>query len=381
MKGAVLSVQDNLETTIIDFLKETLERDLVQAVIVPKRVPSGDSFAYLVVRDPAILEGASPLPPVIPVQGANAVSSLTRTGKNQKKILAVMHPCEIRAAIELNKLKQADLDNLLFLSFDCPGVMPLSLYSESPEKNDQIFGESFQDRNSESMRPVCRMCTEFSRPASDIHIGLLGAEEGKVYLSPVSPEGERVMNSLDLKLDFLLEGWEKEVEALKNERRETRKTSYEALSLKIKGPDKLAETFSGCINCHNCMRVCPICYCRQCYFESDALKLPPENYLLRAEKKGSLRLPAETLFFHLGRMSHMILSCVSCGACEDACPMDIPVAQVFSLVADDAQRLFNYEPGRDKQEPLPTVVYREEEFREVEKPYSETYLKGESKNV
>ena len=77
----------------------------------------------------------------------------------------------------------------------------------------------------------------------------------------------------------------------------------------------------------------------------------------------------------------MILSCVSCGACEDACPMDIPVAQVFSLVADDAQRLFNYEPGRDKQEPLPTVVYREEEFREVEKPYSETYLKGESKNV
>jgi formate dehydrogenase subunit beta len=121
------------------------------------------------------------------------------------------------------------------------------------------------------------------------------------------------------------------------------------------------------------MRVCPVCYCRQCYFDSEAFKLPPENYFERARKKGSLRLPADTLLFHLGRMSHMVLSCVSCGTCEDACPMSLPVGQIFSLVADNAQRQLNYDPGRSREDPLPASVYQEEELEDVEKPYVETY--------
>lgn len=382
MKGAALSVQKNLEATIINFLKEVLDKDCIQAVILPRRVPSGDSFAYLVIQDKSLLDGAAPLPPIIPVQGAKAISSLTRTGKNPKKILAVMHPCEIRASIELNKLKQTDLENILFLSFDCPGVLPLGFYLENPEKNEAIFREAFENRDSNVMRPVCRMCTEASNTAaSDLHIGHWGSNGDKICLIPFSPEGQGVINGLDMTLETALEGWKKNIQALKEERGKTRKISQEEMKSRIRGPEQLAETFSSCINCHNCMRVCPICYCRQCYFESDALKLPPENYLTRAERKGSLRLPPDTLFFHLGRMSHMILSCVSCGACEDACPMNIPVSQVFSLVADDAQQLFDYKAGRDEQEPLPAVEYCEEEFREVEKPYLEIYLKGESKNA
>jgi formate dehydrogenase subunit beta len=381
MKGLVLPLEKDLETTIIEFCKEALDKECIEAVILPKRVPSNDSFAYLVIKDKSILEGASPLPPIIPVQGARAISSLTRGGGGTKKILAVMHPCEVRAAIELQKLKQTNLDNLLFLTFDCSGVLPLPHYLESPEKNDQKFRDVFHTGDSEAMRPVCQMCTEFSTPGADLHIGILGAEEGGVFLIPLSPEGEQLMGSLDLNSDTPLEVWETEVRALKEKREGQRKASHDALKPRIKGPDKLAETLSSCINCHNCMRVCPICYCRQCYFDSDALKLPPENYLKRAEKKGSLRLPTDTLFFHLGRMSHMILSCVSCGACEDACPMSIPIAQVFSLVAHDAQGLFKYEPGRDRQEPLPAVCYLEEEFREVEKPYAEIYGTEEDKNV
>jgi formate dehydrogenase subunit beta len=381
MKGAALSVHDGLERTIITFLKQVLDKELVQAVMLPKRVPSGDSFAYLVVSDKDILDGASPLPPVMPVQGARAISSLTRTGKSRRKILVVMHPCEIRAAVELSKLRQADLDNLLFLSFDCSGVMPLSSYLENPEEKDHAYWESFKDRDSECMRPVCRMCTEVSTPVSDLHIGFSRADGSQIFLIPFSPEGERVIDTLEMTCDAPLEIWERDIKALKKERGETKEKSRETLKKRIKGQDGLAETFSSCINCHNCMRVCALCYCRQCYFESDALKLPQENYLTRAQRKGSLRLPPETLFFHLGRMSHMVLSCVSCGACEDACPMDIPVAQVFSLVADDAQRLFDYEPGRDKHEPLPVVEYREEEFREVEEPYTETYSGGEGKNA
>ena len=77
----------------------------------------------------------------------------------------------------------------------------------------------------------------------------------------------------------------------------------------------------------------------------------------------------------------MIHSCVSCGTCEDACPMDIPIAQIFNLVADKTQQVLDYKPGRNIEEPLPTVTYKEEELQEFEKPYSETYIKVEETNV
>lgn len=381
MKGSILPVEKNISETVIDFLKKGLDKKCFEAVILPKRVPSGDSFAYLLIKDESIIEGTSPLPPVIPVQGAKAISNLTRLGNAKKKILAIMHPCEIRATVELFKLKQAGLDNLLFMSFDCPGVLPLADYLENPEKNDQIYQQAYQKWESKDVRPVCKICTEFSAPASDLHIGLLGADRGKFFLIPVSPEGKGILDSLGLKTDDSLDSWEMEVKKLKKEKENKRKEAHRVQKTEVEGPDKLLETFSKCINCHNCMRVCPVCYCRQCYFDSEAFKLPPENFIKRAEKRGSFRLPADTLLFHLGRMSHMILSCVSCGTCEDACPMSIPVAQVFSMVADKAQQQFDYKPGLNREEPLPSVVYKEEELREVEKPYSETYVKVEEKNV
>ena len=63
---------------------------------------------------------------------------------------------------------------------------------------------------------------------------------------------------------------------------------------------------------------------------------------------------------------HMSLSVVSCGACEDVCPVSIPVAQIFSRVADETQGLFDYVSGRSLEEPIPLVAYKEEELHEME---------------
>ncbi|MBN1633642.1 MAG: 4Fe-4S dicluster domain-containing protein [Ignavibacteria bacterium] len=381
MRGSVLPIKNNLEETILNFIKEAFDKKCIEAVILPKRVPSGDSFAYLLIKDKSILEGTSPFPPVIPVQGAKAISSLTRQGNVKKKILAIMHPCEIRATIELFKLKQTTLNNLIFMSYDCSGVLPLSSYLENPDENDQIFLAAQKKWDSKEMRPVCKICTEFSIPASDLNIGQLGTDEGKVFLIPNNSTGEELLNAFSLNSDVPLDGWETEVEKLRKERENVKKEAHQELKTKVKGPENLLETFSNCINCHNCMRVCPVCYCRQCYFDSDAFKFTPDSFISKAKKKGSIRLPSDTLIFHLGRMSHMIHSCVSCGTCEDACPMDIPIAQIFNLVADKTQQVLDYKPGRNIEEPLPTVTYQEEELQEFEKPYSETYIKVEETNV
>ena len=114
------------------------------------------------------------------------------------------------------------------------------------------------------------------------------------------------------------------------------------------------------------MRVCPVCICRLCYFDSDKVKHPPDDYLDRAKSKGSIRFLPDTTLFHIGRMMHMSVSCVSCGACEDACSMSIPVAQIFSMIADETQGLFDYVSGRNIEEPIPLVTYQEEELHQME---------------
>ena len=83
------------------------------------------------------------------------------------------------------------------------------------------------------------------------------------------------------------------------------------------------------------------------------------------EQKNALRLPPDTIFFHLGRLTHMSFSCVGCGLCSDVCPVDIPVSQVFKRTGEQTAGLFEYVAGRDVEESIPVLVYKEEEFLEI----------------
>ena len=76
-------------------------------------------------------------------------------------------------------------------------------------------------------------------------------------------------------------------------------------------------------------------------------------------------MPPGNIFFHLGRMSHMAVSCVSCGMCSDVCPVNIPVATLFSTVGDSLEKVFEYVPGRSLEEPVPEGTYKVEEFVEI----------------
>ena len=377
--GAVFPAEGGIEEGILDFIKQALSKGCFDAILTPVKVPAGDSFAYLLIQNESFLKDAHPLSPVMPVQGARAISSITKLGKGRRMIAAVMRPCEVRAAIELFKLGQAEMENVILISIDCPGALPLADWLKDQRKGEDTFKRLLEQWNGEAVRPVCQICDKFSTPGSeDLHIGILGVKDGSVLLIPHSSKGEDVLDKLGISPKEDVSGWTDRVSELTEERRERRGQAQKELEAQVVGLDKLLETFSNCINCHNCMRVCPICYCRQCYFDSDKMKFAFEDYLMRAEKQGGLRLPPETLLFHIGRMLHMSLSCVSCGTCEDACPMSIPVAQVFSMIADRNQEAFQYVPGRSREEPLPLRVYQEEELQEVEDSYASTLAGGEA---
>ena len=365
-KGALISVKSGIKKTIIDLLEKAVDKGVFDAIIIPMKVPAGDSFAYILIKDKSLLKDAFPLPPVMFVQGAKAVSSVTRLGKGNMKIAAVMRPCELRAAIELAKLGQTNLENMTLISMDCPGVLPTSDFLSDPEKNMRLFDDATKNWDDKIMRPVCQICDKSSMVSGDLHIGTLGAKKDTFFIISNSQKGNNVMDMLGIPLNENIDGWQNKVENISEEKQKRRKKAHKDLKSETGGIDNFLDTFSQCINCHNCMRVCPVCFCRLCYFDSDKVKHPPGEYLQRAESKGSIRFLPDTSLFQMGRMMHMSLSCVSCGSCEDACPMSIPVAQVFSMIADETQGLFDYVSGRDLDEPIPLVAYKEEELHEME---------------
>ncbi len=369
MKGNIITSPDGLNNAIRKILKSFLEKGIFDALIVPARVPSGESFAYLLIKDKEIIESCDPLPPIMPVQGARALKDFTNLGKTKLNVLCMMRPCEIRASVELSKLNQINLENISFISIDCPGAFATKDYINDPAKFDKLYEQVLNTWEVSNLRPNCSTCVSFNHEGLpiDLHIGKIGMKENEMIVVPLSKKGEELLQSIEIECTQDISQWQAESKDILQRKIESRNKAFLELRNKVAGIENLNNFFSNCINCHNCMRVCPICYCRKCFFESsDQVRVEADNYFIRAKNKGGIRFPTEMLLFHLGRMSHMGLSCVACGACEDACPMDVPVAQVFKFLANELQEMFNYIPGKNIDEPIPILTYKEKELNEYE---------------
>ena len=55
------------------------------------------------------------------------------------------------------------------------------------------------------------------------------------------------------------------------------------------------------------------------------------------------------VMFPMIRASHAMDSCVNCGQCQDACPMELPLALLIFMLNRDLAGIFKYEPGMDVQ--------------------------------
>ncbi len=372
-----LEVKDgkSLES-IKNFLKTLLEKDLVDVLLVPQEVPSGENVFQTLVADSEHLERVNPLAPVMPVNSAKLIAHLTVTNPG-KKIGAVLRSCEVRALIELVKLKQATLDNLLIVGIDCLGTYSVLDYASLVQATDgkssptgviltNIQGGKEISVSDRHPRSACQVC-EFPAPQNaDLAIGLIGIDPNKeILLQAFSTAGEEVLGKLELPE---VKGANKRAEVLTTlveERKKKKSQMFEETEKEISDTPGLLALFSRCIGCHNCMTACPICYCKQCLFETSTFNYAPEKYLRMAERKGAIKMPTDTLLFHLTRMNHMVTSCVGCGQCESACPSNIPVLKVFRTVGDKTQKIFDYVPGRKIEEELPLATFREDELGEV----------------
>jgi len=364
--GIKIPVKNGIEQTVRTLLNKALGHS-IDALLMPVKVPSKDSYAWILMQDSDVVNDASPMAAGMPVQGAKALKSLTRKGGGSLRVAALMRPCEVRAAIELVKLNQINLENVVLISYDCPGALPLSELSDNFEAAEKKFKVLLSSRcfDSPDVKPVCQFCTGFSMGAADIHIGLADGDTGHLLLISGSPKGKAFLSAAGLNVDEDLSAYKKQVDLILKKKTQKTKEIFQAVQPMVEGLENLAETFSNCIGCHNCQSACPICYCRQCYFDSKESKLEPAYYMEKAEKRGGVSFPHDRVLFHVGRMSHMSLSCVSCGQCTDACPVSIPVAKVFSYVASQTQQAFEYSAGKSVSEAIPLKEFKEDELQKI----------------
>jgi len=364
--GAVLQADGGVPGVIREFVREALRSGRADSVLVPVRVPSGESFAWILTDDDSVVAGSTPVAPVMPVQGARALRSLSRKGFGKGKVLAVMRPCEIRAGIELAKLGQVHRENLLLASFDCPGAIPLRDYLSDPEGGDRLFGGMLETwEQGGNVKPVCETCIEFSRVGSDIHLCHLGLPGGRVVALSAGAGGDGLLGDTAGDVGGELSAWQEEIQAIHASRSKAREAAAAGTLESVRGFEGMQAVFADCIGCHNCQSACPICYCRLCYFDSETAEGAPGAIVETAERRGGISLPPDRIMFHTGRMTHMSLSCVSCGQCSDVCPVEIPVAEVFGSVADRTQKAFDYHAGDESDDALPLRQFRKSELQGI----------------
>jgi formate dehydrogenase subunit beta len=115
------------------------------------------------------------------------------------------------------------------------------------------------------------------------------------------------------------------------------------------------ESFSNlirdCVRCYACRNACPLCYCPTCFVdESDP------------QWVGKSIDPTDTMTFHMLRAYHCAGRCTDCGACEQACPMDIKVRLFTRKLNKDALELYGHEAGLSIEERPPLDTYRPDDY-------------------
>ncbi|UCB50134.1 MAG: Coenzyme F420 hydrogenase/dehydrogenase, beta subunit C-terminal domain [Deltaproteobacteria bacterium] len=374
-KTAKIDVKgQDLLTSLKKFFKTLLQNGEIAALLLPQRLPMKNTVMPTLVTDPEKINGADPLAPVFPMNAAKVVSKLTRRPTGER-VAVVLRPCEIRAFIELVKLKQGSMDNALLVGVDCYGSYGNVDYPRFAGDDgngstlrfyENVLSGKGTAREDFDLSPACKACEHPIPENADLLIGLVGVDtKDHILLKANTSAGEALLEKLNLTESAEPGGRKSAIDALIAERTAYRDQMFKETSEATADIEKLTTYLANCVNCYNCRVACPVCYCKECVFVTDVFDHEPSQYLRWAKRKGIIKMPTDTVFYHMTRLAHMSTACIGCGQCSNACPNNIPVMEIFRTVASYTQKAFNYEAGRSIEDEPPLSVFREGEFREV----------------
>jgi len=271
----------------------------------------------------------------------------------ERKIGVVVRSCDARAIIELAKRKQVNLDNIYMVGIECYGVAKVgaekegSLYIFTSEV--EIGGEK-KALNEEMLRPSCRRC-EYPIPTmADISCQ---SDGDKTFVKVYTEKGKEIASSANIST----EETDTDIKGIKERAAQWQQKDFGEIK-EMPLQERLNYWFSQfdkCIKCYGCKNSCPICYCEDCYLGADRVLIRPGEF------------PPEKLF-HLTRLIHVADSCLNCGQCEAACPMNIPLSKLYHMLYNELSSAFGYDSGFDVTltPPLGTITEEDKKMGGVE---------------
>ena len=103
----------------------------------------------------------------------------------------------------------------------------------------------------------------------------------------------------------------------------------------------------NCIRCYACRNACPLCYCPTCFVDESE-----PQWVGKSQNIDDIKT------FHYLRAYHCAGRCTDCGACEEACSLDIKVTNFTRKLNKDSLELFNWEAGLDINQRPPLDTYQ-----------------------
>lgn len=352
-KWALEKGEDRSES-VRRLLKTALDSGAVDAVFCPAETHNGSGIINMVTTRSSDLGPSKPFTNAINQFGPQDLVSLTEPGGGHIRLAVMLKPCESRAVVELVKLNQIELEDVILIVPDCQGTVELKDYPRTTQ------GEEVP------IRFACDICrSPVGGEPVDITLGTLGVGDGEVFLTCNTDKGTEFANAIGAKEAAVPKEREKALKAARDDGVKAYNEQMAVSREKYSDISAMLGELGTCIKCMNCMEVCPVCYCKECLLKTDAFNPTAMSLADKAKRRGTIRMPVETLQFHLVRMAHVMTACVMCGQCQSACPSEIPLVEMYAGINQRIQALFDYEAGRDLDEEPPFTCFREQEGFEV----------------
>jgi formate dehydrogenase subunit beta len=327
------------------FLAGLMQASAARRLLGPVSIEPG-------VVNPAVITQPGELArvnPLLPLMQANA-AALLRTAAGDKSalpLIAVLRPCEVRAAIELAKQGKLDLTNLILVGVDCLSTYEPVYWTKGnaahPDRPDWLMAEALLlsqtgQVGTEGYRLACQLC---ERPAADYRaadllIGLVGVpnQERLLVLADEGKDAHWNLEALTDRPATERETVDREVTLwrLAERRKEAAEAKLESLGLTDAYPGVIMGYMNKCTLCGECVDACP-----QWSEELRSALAGGKDAFLQALLSASQRLA----------------SCSGCGMCQVHCPEGIPLSAIQRALSRQIQQRMHYVAGRDLHDPLP----------------------------